>query len=250
MSGSSLDALKAKVQALAVDPQSGYGVLKKLILEHELDEPISSASVVCRIREKIGKRWKTSHVQTYMAKFMRAGIIHAVKPAGSSMNYWVLTHMRREDALRQINKQNKVREIEQELFSEKLVAKLKNDFSDELDELRDNFGKNGLSTAFLLRKVLEKLIIIVLGKNGKQHLLKSKQYTERWLGLNDMIDVAVQEKISGVPFLLSRTAQEIKGIKFLGDTAAHNPLAAVDTKTIVPQMPYIITAYEELAKRL
>jgi hypothetical protein len=65
-----------------------------------------------------------------------------------------------------------------------------------------------------------------------------------------MIDVAVQEKLNGVPFLLSKTAKEIKGVKFLGDAAAHNPLATVDIKTIVPQMPYIITAYDELAKRL
>jgi hypothetical protein len=250
MSGKSLEVLKAKAEAVIVDPESGYGVLKKLILEDEFDEPISSATVVRRIQEKLGKRWRTSHVQTYMAKFMRAGIVHAVKPVGSTMNYWVLTHMHRDDALRRIHKGTKVREIEDELFSEKLVTKLNKDFSHELNELRDNFGKNGLSAAFLLRKILEKLIIIVLGKNGRQHLLKDKHHADRWLGLNEMVDVAVQEKLSGVPFLLSKTAKEIKGIKFLGDTAAHNPLATVDTKTIVPQMPFIITAYEELAKRL
>lgn len=189
-------------------------------------------------------------MQTYMAKFMRAGIVQAVKPAGSTVNYWVLTHVSRDEALRQINKGKRVREVEEELFSENLVAKLNKDFSNELDELRDNFGKNGLSTAFLLRKILEKLIIIVLGKNGRQHLLRDKHHADRWLGLNEIVDVAVQEKHSGVPFLLAKTAKEIKGIKFLGDTAAHNPLATVDTKTIIPQMPFIITAYEELSKRL
>jgi hypothetical protein len=250
MSGDSLEMLKARVEAMTVDPQSGYGILRKLILEGEFDEPIASAGVVRRIKEKIGKRWRTSHVQTYMAKFMQAGIMHAVKPAGLTVNYWVLTHMRREDAIRHIRKGKKVKEIEEELFSEKLLAKLNTDFSDELDELRDNFGKNGLSTAFLLRKILEKLIIIVFGKNSRQHLLRDKNRPERWLGLNELIDVAVQEKVSGVPFLLLKTAKEIKGVKFLGDAAAHNPLATVHTKTIVPQMPYIITAYDELAKRL
>jgi hypothetical protein len=250
MSGSSLDVLKDKVAAMDVDPQSGYGVLKKLIFEGELDQPISSADVVHRIKEKLGKRWKTSYVQTYMTKFMQVGIVQAVKPSGSTVNYWVLTHVRRDDAVRQIQKGKKFREIEEDLFSEKLLAKLSSDFSHELDELRDNFGKNGLSTAFLLRKVLEKLIIIVFGKNGKQQLLKDKHQPNRWLGLNDLIDIATQEKVNGVPFLISKTAKEIKGVKFLGDTAAHNPLATVDTKTIVPQMPYIITAYEELAKRL
>jgi hypothetical protein len=232
------------------DRRGGYGVLKKLILEGEFDDPIPSATVVHRIKEKIGKRWRTSHVQTYMAKFMRAGIVQAVKPAGSTVNYWVLTHVSRDEALRQINKGKRVREVEEELFSENLVAKLNKDFSNELDELRDNFGKNGLSTAFLLRKILEKLIIIVLGKNGRQHLLRDKHHADRWLGLNEIVDVAVQEKHSGVPVLLAKTAKEIKGIEFLGDTAAHNPLATVDTKTIIPQMPFIITAYEELSKRL
>lgn len=232
------------------DRRGGYGVLKKLILEGEFDDPIPSATVVHRIKEKIGKRWRTSHVQTYMAKFMRAGIVQAVKPAGSTVNYWVLTHVSCDEALRQINKGKRVREVEEELFSENLVAKLNKDFSNELDELRDNFGKNGLSTAFLLRKILEKLIIIVLGKNGRQHLLRDKHHADRWLGLNEIVDVAVQEKHSGVPFLLAKTAKEIKGIKFLGDTAAHNPLATVDTKTIIPQMPFIITAYEELSKKL
>jgi len=65
-----------------------------------------------------------------------------------------------------------------------------------------------------------------------------------------MIEVAAHEKHQGLPFLTHKTAQETKGIKFLGDTAAHNPKVNVAMTTIVPQMPYIITAYEELAKLL
>ena len=193
------------------DRRGGYGVLKKLILEGEFDDPIPSATVVHRIKEKIGKRWRTSHVQTYMAKFMRAGIVQAVKPAGSTVNYWVLTHVSRDEALRQINKGKRVREVEEEeeLFSENLVAKLNKDFSNELDELRDNFGKNGLSTAFLLRKILEKLIIIVLGKNGRQHLLRDKHHADRWLGLTEIVDVAVQENPTNP---LAFVPTELKGL--------------------------------------
>jgi len=68
--------------------------------------------------------------------------------------------------------------------------------------------------------------------------------------LGTMINIASSEKIRGISFLTPKTAKEIKGIKFLGDAAAHNPLINVDMKTIIPQMPYIITAYEELAKKL
>ena len=71
-----------------------------------------------------------------------------------------------------------------------------------------------------------------------------------WKGLEDMVEIASRERHNGIPFLLPRTAREIQGIKFLGDTAAHNPLANVETKTILPQMPFIITAYSELASRL
>lgn len=250
MSGKSAKEIMEEARNLVVEPQSGHAVLKKLILDGEFDSPISSAAVVHRIKEKLGKRWKTSYVQTYMQKFMQAGIIHAIKPAGSAVNYWVLANVTREESLRHIRKSHKVHEIEEDLFSDKLTGRLNKDFSHELDELRDNFGKNGICTAFLLRKILEKLIIIVFGKNGKQLLLKDKHQSDRWVGLAEMIDIAAREKLNGVPFLLSKTAKEIKGIKFLGDTAAHNPLASVDTKTILPQMPFIITAYEELAKRL
>jgi hypothetical protein len=120
----------------------------------------------------------------------------------------------------------------------------------QAQKLRDNFGRNGNCTAFLLRKILEKLLIIIFGKKGKDALLEDKGRPGGWNGLKDIIEIAAKEKINGIPFLIPKTANEIKGLKFLGDTAAHNPLVSVDMQTILPQMPYIITAYEELAKHL
>jgi hypothetical protein len=247
MSGSSL---KEKARMMAIDPHSRYALLQKLILEGFLDSPVSSKEVVLRIRERSGNRWKTSYVQTYMQKFMKADIVHAIKPSGHRENYWVLASVKREQALRLVAKRATVREIQEELFSGDLVKHLKKNFGRELEELHDNFGKNGNCTAFLLRKILEKLIIIVLSKNGQAKLLEDRNRPGGWIGLKDMIEVAAREKLHGVPFLVPKTANEIKGIKFLGDTAAHNPLVSVEMSTIVPQMPYIITAYEELAKRL
>jgi hypothetical protein len=84
----------------------------------------------------------------------------------------------------------------------------------------------------------------------KGSLLEDKARPSGWVGLKNMIEIAAREKLNGVPFLIPKTADEIKGIKFLGDTAAHNPLIGVDKRTVLPQMPFIITAYEELAKRL
>lgn len=243
-------ALKEKARALVIDSGSRYAQLQTLICDGFLDSPVSSEGVVLRIRETFGRRWKTSHVQTYMQKFMRAGIVHAVKQTGHHGNYWVLASLRRERALILIEKKRKVKERENDPFSADFVKRLRKHFGRELEELHDNFGKNGNCTAFLLRKILEKLIIIVFAKNGKEKLLEDKNRPGGWIGLKDMIETAAREKLHGVPFLIAKTSHEIKGIKFLGDTAAHNPLVGVDINTILPQMPFIITAYEELSKRL
>jgi hypothetical protein len=245
-----VESLKEKARNLSIDPGSRYAHLRKLIVDGFFDSPVSSEAVVSRISEKAGKRWKTSYVQTYMRKFMAADIIQALKPPGHNVNYWVLASMNRDEAVRIVGKKGRVRKIEEELLSEELTGRLTRDFSKELDELRENFGRNGNCTAFLLRKILEKLIIIVLGKNGKGTLLEDRARPGGWVGLKDMIEITAREKLNGVPFLVPKTASEIKGIKFLGDTAAHNPLVNVDTNTILPQMPYIITAYQELAARL
>jgi hypothetical protein len=247
MSGNSL---KSRTKLLAIGPGGWHSFLQKLILGGFFDDPVSTEDVVRKIREKFGKRLKTTYVQTYMQKFMKAEIIHSVRPTGHRGNYWVLTSVPRDKALRLIGKSERVRESEQDLFSKNLVSHLSKNFGQELSELESNFGRNGNCTAFLLRKILEKLIIVVFAKNGKGQLLEDKNRPGGWVGLKDMIEISAREKIHGVSFLTSKTANEIKGIKFLGDTAAHNPLVGVDLATILPQMPYIITAYEELAKRL
>jgi len=144
----------------------------------------------------------------------------------------------------------KVEHIEDQLFSDDLIEKLGNDFKYEIEDLKLNFGKSGNCTAFLLRKILEKLIYIAFAKHNLVSKLEDKSQARRLVGLSGMINAASLEKIKGVPFLVSKTAKEIQGIKFLGDTSAHNPLTEVDMKTIIPQMPYIITAYKELAKKL
>ncbi len=241
---------KQLAKTLVINPKSRHEFLRRLVLDGCFDSPVLSSEVVLKIREKFGKKWKTIHVQTYMQKFMTAGIIHAVKPRGRGRNFWVLSSVSRDQALRLIGKKGKIREIEEELFSDNLLKRLKKDFGRELDELHYNFGKSGNCTAFLLRKILEKLIILTFAKNGKENLLEDSGRPGGWKGLKNMIEIAAQQKLNGVPFLVPRTAREIKGMKFLGDTAAHNPLASVDMNSIIPQMPYIITAYEELAKRL
>jgi len=242
-------ALKNKAQALVVGAGSHHDTLKKLIAEGFFDKPVSTKEVAKRVSEKSGSRLKSNHVQTYIKKFLSEGILHGVKPAGKR-TYWVLASVSEAEALALIGKNRKLQELQAELFSKELFKKLKKDFGREMDELLDNFGKHGNSTAFLLRKILEKLLIIVLAKNGREHLLEEPHRPGGYKGLQEMIGVAAREKHGGIPFLTQKTAEATKGIKFLGDTAAHNPKANVAMNTIVPQMPFIITAYEELATLL
>ena len=145
--------------------------------------------------------------------------------------------------------------LPQETFSfskedQLLLKKIQKDCKNELQDLRLNFGNSGTCSAFLLRKVLEKLIYIVFARNGKEEEIEDKKSPGGLVGLAKMLDIATNRKINGVPILTAKTAQKIQGIKFLGDTAAHNSLINVDMETIVPQMPFIITAYQELAERL
>jgi hypothetical protein len=136
------------------------------------------------------------------------------------------------------------------LFSVELTDKLKKDFKVEFEDLEHNFGCSGTCTAFLLRKILEKLIFLVFSKHGIQDKIEDINKPGFLVGLEKMIDIASKEKINNKHIILPKTASELKGIKFLGDTAAHNPLVNVKMETIVPQMPFIITAYEELSNNL
>lgn len=136
----------------------------------------------------------------------------------------------------------------EDIFPEKLVKTLGKDFENDITDLNLNYGKSGTCTAFLLRKIIEKLIFLTFAKNSLADRLKDANGD--FIGLKHMLNLSTSTKVHGTPFLMPKTAKEIEGVKFLGDTSAHNPLINVQMKTIIPQMPFIITAYEELSKKL
>jgi hypothetical protein len=242
------DDVKERVRNLVFQRNTGHAWLQELVLDGFFDTPVSSKDVVIRIAEKFHKRWRTSKVQVYVKKFV--GILHAIKPHGAQMNYWVLASVPRADALQFIGKSRRIVEVEETLFSNDLLKKLEKNFQQELNELHSVFGKYGNSTAFLLRKILEKLLIIVFRKVGKHDLIEDKKRPGGFIGLEAMIEFAMREKVNGASLLSGKTGNEVKGIKFLGDTAAHSALVNVDVEDILPQMPYLVTAYKELALHL
>lgn len=138
--------------------------------------------------------------------------------------------------------------LSNEVFPEELTKLLEQDFKTELKDLRLNYGASGNCTAFLLRKILEKLIFITFAKHGQDQKLRGPN--GNFVSLTPMLKLATECKVNGKPYLMPKTAQEIGGIKFLGDTSAHNPLVDVSMRTIELAMPYITTAYLELSKKL
>jgi hypothetical protein len=138
--------------------------------------------------------------------------------------------------------------LDHQFLSEELVRALGDDFETEISDLQLNFGKSGTCTAFLLRKILEKLIFIAFAKNDLDDKLKDEKGD--LVGLKTMLKMCTANKVNGKPFLMPKTVKEIEGVKFLGDTSAHNPLINVKMQTIILVMPFITTAYEELSKKL
>ena len=242
--------LKVSAKNFSVEAGSKHEFIKKLILNDFFDTPKTTSEVVAEIRQTFGNRLKSNIIQTYMKKFMGADLIRAIRDGKQKGNFWVIACIDKARAIQLIGKSNKIQKIESELFSDILLKKLGKDFEVEFEDLKHNFDKSGTCTAFLLRKVLEKLIFLAFAKQGMDSKLKDKANPHRFVGLEAMINTAKAEKVGGIPFLTSSTADKVQGIKFLGDAAAHNPLTNVDMKTILPQMPFIITAFEELSQKM
>jgi hypothetical protein len=137
--------------------------------------------------------------------------------------------------------------LPQKPFSAKLTKALGKGFKTELQDLKLNYGQSGTCTAFLLRKTLEKLIILAFARNKSSHQLLDNNGD--YVGLAKLLALATQLKVGGRPLLIPKTKNKIEGIKFLGDTSAHNPNANVEMEEIIPQRPYIIIAYSELSRR-
>jgi hypothetical protein len=134
------------------------------------------------------------------------------------------------------------------ILPDELISKLESKFKTEITDLNHNFGVSGNCSAFLLRKILEKLIFLVFTKNGQGS--KLQESSGRLVGLQTMLNLAITIKVNGKPFLTKKTADRIQPIKFLGDTAAHNPMINVSMRSIEREMAYIVTAFSELSSWL
>jgi len=146
----------------------------------------------------------------------------------------------------------KKKEIEKlnEVLSKITTKKLGERFQQDIRELNIAFTYDcGNSAAFLLRKILEKSIFFVFAANNKTDLIKYKK-SNQLIGLESMINLSSKEKIKGVPILLPKTAKELLGIKFLGDSAAHDYLADIEVSEINLQLPFWTMAIKQLTDKI
>jgi len=137
--------------------------------------------------------------------------------------------------------------VSQLLISKQLEQKMMNNFPVELEDLKLVYKRSGNCTAFILRKILEKSIFYAFANNNMINKIEDKDSPNKYHELNKLIKIASTNKIKGKPILNAKTAKNINGIKFLGDSAAHNYLINIDLEDIVPQMPFILIAIKELS---
>lgn len=219
----------------------------KLLKDGEFSDVLSSQELTHLLNEGAGKKIKVSNLTALMEPVLKEDIVKVkiVVKDRNKKKFWFPGWMDKNQV--EFNLTGKASKPEQ-IFSENLVKKLGKDFETEIKDVSLIYGRSGTCTAFLLRKVLEKIVFLAFAKNGISDQLKDKNGD--FVGLKRMLDLCTTNKIGGKPYLMPKTAKEIVGIKFLGDTSAHNPLINVDMKTIVPQMPFIIIAYEEISTKL
>lgn len=136
----------------------------------------------------------------------------------------------------------------QDLFSPALQALLGKAFEVEYCDLRLVYNKSGTCTAFLLRKMLEKAAFIALSKAGKHAELVDLQGRSK--GMDALLDMASKEKVGHYSILSPKTYKMIQGAKYLGDSAAHNPIAVVDMHEIIPQLPFVTMALKEMGRAI
>jgi hypothetical protein len=124
----------------------------------------------------------------------------------------------------------------------------------EFSEFISNYeAKNPFAAAFLLRRMLERLLYLAFEKHSLTHLIRktSSDPNSRLKGLEEIIAIANGPILSGNPILRRRTSDEFKGAKFLGDMAAHHPLGSVITMTGVnSSIPPAEVAYGELLAKI
>ncbi len=233
---------RKKLMKMKFKKDSLYNEIKNLILKNEiLHTPMYSCEIAKKLRNATLKRIKSSIVITYMKPFIKNGIVKTEFVDGKRIWYgsWV--------KFKERNTPNTFFAF----FPKKLLRKLGEKFKIDFNDLNLVWNKSGNCTAFLLRRIIEKSIYFAFAKQGMIEKLNDPSNHKKIVGLEKMINIASREKgKDGTPYISPKTAIHLKRSKFLGDAAAHNFLANIYMEQIRMEINYIITALEELSKKM
>jgi len=214
--------------------------MRKLILEREIiHNPTTSEEIATKVSELMGRRIYTNYILAYMKPFLNADVVRSKYVDGKTKRIWYGSW---------VNLKKFRLPMPRGVLPQDTVRRLGREFKIEIDGLNLVWGRHGDCTAFLLRKILEKAIYIAFARNRMLHVLKNKGDPKKFVGLQEMIKIASTTNAkNGTPFLSTKVANELKGIKFLGDTAAHDFLYNVQMKDIEREMVYISIALGQLS---
>lgn len=232
----SFQSYKTRIDELATRKGSTPDRIKFLILSRDiLDKPMTSQEIRTVLYAVTGK--KIYNLAPYMQIFQDNGIVRRTKTNDSNEILWYGSWD---------TSKAPVKKVESGPFSKNLIVSLGKEFSTEFKDLSLVYGQSGTCTAFMLRKILEKATFLALIKNGVSER-ELKDSSGKYIGLQSLLVLASKKKVKGLSILNSKTISNMKGIKFLGDTSAHNYLANVEMDDLIPQMPFINVGLKEIS---
>ncbi len=133
---------------------------------------------------------------------------------------------------------------------DEIIKLLGKEFLVEMRELKIASQNCSNCTAFLMRKILEKLLFIILSKSDKYKKIKKYKEEHKLPQLTDLINLAQSAEINKRHIIQPNTLRKIEPSKFFGDNAAHNYLTSVSFEDLKSEAPYWRMAIKELAKNI
>lgn len=236
------DEFRERLESLKLKEGSIPDKIRSLLVAKKLlATSMTSQEVKEVLYERAGLTIKVNNLTSHMAPFLKQGLVLRKKPKGETEDR-VFWHAAWQD-------ESPMSYAGAFPLDEKLVNALGSDFETDIVDLELVYGRSGTCTAFMLRKILEKVTFIALSRKGVKGT-KLKDSSGRYIGLENLLDLATKIRIGGLPLLSPKIHERIQGVKFLGDSAAHNYLVNISMEDIIPQLPYITLALKEISKGL
>ncbi|GEM_PF-3292039 len=141
--------------------------------------------------------------------------------------------------------------VKKESNLEEIKASLGNAFIREMEELELISATCPSSTAFMMRKILEKLLFITISKsNKKQDITDIRTNKNRLPKLSELINIARVAEINNKHIIAPKNIEKIEGSKFLGDTSAHDYLTSVSFEDITNEISFWRISVKQLCSSM